>query len=143
MTIRGAALQPLTCIHDYTFNYTYHIHHFYILHIHIYICILCGRNAAYAEALQALRAPEVVLDLGAGTGLLAALCCKAHGCRAVACEVYDQCAQVARQVLMENGLGDRVKVVNKVASDLEARSTQEYKMYVILYIYDILYICVY
>ncbi|CAK9030387.1 unnamed protein product [Durusdinium trenchii] len=80
-----------------------------------------GRNAAYDAALRAVgRAPELVLDLGAGTGLLAALACQAHpSCRAVACEVYERCAHVAGLVLKENGLQERVKVVNKVASDLE------------------------
>ena len=34
---------------------------------------------------------------------------EAHPCRAVACEVYEQCAAVAKQVLSENGLSDRVK----------------------------------
>eukprot|EP00438_Fugacium_kawagutii_P016015 Skav233582 [mRNA] locus=scaffold2520:159161:160975:+ [translate_table: standard] len=78
-----------------------------------------GRNMAYAAALKASD-PHLVLDLGAGTGLLAALACKAHGnCSAVACEVYDQCAHVAELVLRENGLAERVKVVNKVASELE------------------------
>ncbi|CAK9046403.1 tRNA(Met) cytidine acetyltransferase TmcA, partial [Durusdinium trenchii] len=78
-------------------------------------------NAAYDAALRAVgRAPELVLDLGAGTGLLAALACQAHpSCRAVACEVYERCAHVAGLVLKENGLQERVKVVNKVASDLE------------------------
>jgi len=79
-----------------------------------------GRNMAYAAALKAQATPKLVLDLGAGTGLLAALACKAHeGTNAVACEVYDQCARVAQLVLKENGLAERVKVVNKVASDLE------------------------
>ncbi|CAE7637151.1 PRMT7 [Symbiodinium necroappetens] len=80
-----------------------------------------GRNEAYAAALRALPAPpELVLDLGAGTGLLAGLACQAFpSTRAVACEVYAACADVARQVLEENGLHQRVQVVNKVASDLE------------------------
>eukprot|EP00435_Cladocopium_sp_Y103_P039975 s971_g10.t2 len=79
------------------------------------------RNAAYAAALKASKKPELVLDLGAGTGLLAALACKAHGdgCKAVACEVYDQCAHVAELVLRENQLAEQVQVVNKVASELE------------------------
>ena len=80
-----------------------------------------GRNEAYADALRALSAPpQLVLDLGAGTGLLAGLACQASpSTRAVACEVYAACADVARQVLQENGLQQRVQVVNKVASDLE------------------------
>ncbi|CAE7287355.1 PRMT16 [Symbiodinium sp. CCMP2456] len=80
-----------------------------------------GRNEAYANALRALSAPpELVLDLGAGTGLLAGLACQEFpSTRAVACEVYAACADVARQVLEENGLHQRVRVVNKVASDLE------------------------
>ncbi|CAE8609682.1 unnamed protein product [Polarella glacialis] len=80
-----------------------------------------ARNEAYAAGLRAApQGTKLVLDLGAGTGLLAALACKAHpSSRAIACEVYAGCAAVARQVLEDNGLQERVKVVNKVASDLE------------------------
>ncbi|CAJ1334388.1 unnamed protein product, partial [Effrenium voratum] len=48
---------------------------------------------------------------------------QAHpACSAVACEVYDRCAEVAVRVLAQNGLSHRAKVVNKVASDLEVGS---------------------
>mmetsp|Transcript_49329 Transcript_49329/g.142957 ORF Transcript_49329/g.142957 Transcript_49329/m.142957 type:complete len:691 (+) Transcript_49329:24-2096(+) len=80
-----------------------------------------GRNRAYEEALRAVEGDRrLVLDLGAGTGLLALLACRAlPSAKAVACEVYGGMARLAECVVSANGLADRVRVANKLASDLE------------------------
>lgn len=87
------------------------------------------RNIAYQAGLQSLaeeaaaegkEAGGLVLDLGAGTGLLAMLACKAlPQSRAVACEVYGPMAELARQLVQVNGLTSRLKIIHKLASDLE------------------------
>eukprot|EP00929_Paragymnodinium_shiwhaense_P034922 TRINITY_DN18952_c0_g1_i1.p1 TRINITY_DN18952_c0_g1~~TRINITY_DN18952_c0_g1_i1.p1 ORF type:complete len:681 (-),score=95.16 TRINITY_DN18952_c0_g1_i1:480-2522(-) len=80
------------------------------------------RNTAYAEGLKASIPTDakLCLDLGAGTGLLAMMACRAQpGLRAVACEVYSACAKLAERVVEQNGLSDRIDVVSKVASDLQ------------------------
>lgn len=86
-----------------------------------------ARCGAYESALRATLAERpaasLVLDLGAGTGLLSMLACRANrGAHAVACEAYHACAQLAEQVVERNGLSDRIHVVNKIASDLELGS---------------------
>lgn len=78
-----------------------------------------ARNEAYDVALRSMPPASVVLDLGAGTGLLSLLACRAQHARAVACEIYGACASLAVRVVHENGMSDRVTVVQKAASDLE------------------------
>ncbi|CAE8608354.1 unnamed protein product [Polarella glacialis] len=78
------------------------------------------RNEAYNAALQAAPAARIILDIGAGTGLLAMLACQAlPGSTACACEVNADCAALAKQLVDLNGLTGRVEVVNKLSSDLE------------------------
>eukprot|EP00928_Gymnodinium_smaydae_P000008 TRINITY_DN10004_c0_g2_i1.p1 TRINITY_DN10004_c0_g2~~TRINITY_DN10004_c0_g2_i1.p1 ORF type:complete len:691 (+),score=141.47 TRINITY_DN10004_c0_g2_i1:86-2158(+) len=79
-----------------------------------------GRNEAYEAALRAAAPSRLVLDLGAGTGLLALLSCRVQPeSHAVACEVYGPMTELAQKIVHENGFSARLKVVNKLASDLE------------------------
>ena len=86
------------------------------------------RNKCYEDAIAKLmdnfrrvhgRAP-VVLDIGAGTGLLSMLCVK-HGAEfAFAAEMFDALATVAERVVADNGLEDRVMVIHARSSDIDA-----------------------
>ena len=81
------------------------------------------RNGAYRCGLESASriVPDeaIVLDVGAGTGLLSMLACQAMpSCRVVACEVSAPCAQLARQVIERNGMHDRISVVTSLATEL-------------------------
>jgi type I protein arginine methyltransferase len=69
------------------------------------------RVGAYARALERRVGPEtVVLDAGTGTGVLAALAARA-GARRVHAVDNSDVLDLARQVIRDSGLDDRVRVV--------------------------------
>lgn len=84
------------------------------------------RNEAYARALQNVIARErqrrgevLVLDIGAGSGLLSMLAARAGAGRVVACEMVDVIADQARAIVAHNGYAGRVDVVAAKSTRLE------------------------
>ena len=76
------------------------------------------RVTAYDRALRALVTPgAVVLDAGAGTGVLAMLAARAGAGRVIAVESMDV-ANLADALVAHNGLADRVEVVREDLRDL-------------------------
>jgi protein arginine N-methyltransferase 7 len=76
------------------------------------------RNQAYRRAIRAVVRPgDLVLDIGTGAGLLALLAAEAGAGLVVTCEMEPVIAAVARQIMVDNGVADRVRVV-------QAKSTQ-------------------
>jgi type III protein arginine methyltransferase len=76
------------------------------------------RNDAYRDAIRrVVRRGDPVLDIGTGAGLLALLAAQAGADLVVTCEAEPVVAAVARQVMLDNGVADRVRVV-------QARSDQ-------------------
>jgi predicted nicotinamide N-methyase len=87
------------------------------------------RTHAFQTALHALVEPgQLVLDIGAGSGLLAMMAVRAGARAAVSCELLEPLAHVARRIVAENGLSDRVSIVPKssfalsIGRDLPARA---------------------
>ena len=62
--------------------------------------------------LADLRAGEVFFDLGSGDGRTVIMAAKAFGARAVGVELREDLAKKALGTIHENGLGDRVTIVN-------------------------------
>lgn len=76
------------------------------------------RIEAFARAIAAtVREGDVVADVGAGTGVLAALAARAGARRVFAIE-RGPAAQVARRVIDDNGLGDVVEIVRADAREV-------------------------
>jgi tetratricopeptide (TPR) repeat protein len=84
------------------------------------------RNEAYQAAIERAirrfreehgRAP-LVLEIGAGSGLLSMMAARAGAEHVVACEMVGTVAEVAIAIVARNGLADRVTVHNKRSSDL-------------------------
>ncbi|MCW3846652.1 50S ribosomal protein L11 methyltransferase [Sphingomonas sp. LB-2] len=70
-----------------------------------------ARNDAYEMALlRAIRPGCKVLEIGAGTGLLAMMAARA-GAEVVTCEADPAIASAARDVVATNGYADRVRVL--------------------------------
>ena len=93
--------------------------------------IVCDslRNETYARALHRfIRPGMMVLEIGAGTGLLAMLAAKAGAARVITCEKEPLVAARAQAIIDHNGLADRVTVVPKeltkltVGTDLPRRA---------------------
>jgi SAM-dependent methyltransferase len=80
------------------------------------------RNEAYRLALKAVVKPgDVVLDMGAGTGILSIFAAQAGAARVYAVE-RSAVAAVARRMIARNGLAETITVIN---SDLEDANLPE------------------
>jgi type I protein arginine methyltransferase len=74
------------------------------------------RTRMYAEALrQAVRPGCVVLDIGAGTGILSLLACQ-HGAGRVYAVEPNDAIQVAQQMAAANGYADRITFIQDVST---------------------------
>lgn len=79
-----------------------------------------ARNLQFEAALQKLVKPDsVVLDIGAGTGLLSLLAARAGARHVIACEANPVLAGLAREVIKNNGYSDRIRVLNKSSLQID------------------------
>ena len=77
------------------------------------------RNAAYDAAIRRAITPEsLVLDIGAGGGLLALMAARAGARHVYACETRPLIAEKAREIVQANGLADRITIIAKHSSQL-------------------------
>jgi type II protein arginine methyltransferase len=70
-----------------------------------------ARNEAYARAIKAVAPGRRVLDIGAGSGLLAMIAARAGAASVVACERDPMLAQTAPEIVAANGLNGKVTVL--------------------------------
>lgn len=71
-----------------------------------------GRNRAYRRAIEAsVRPGDLVLDIGAGTGLLSMMAARAGAGHVYAVEAVPEIAAAARRIIRANGLADRITVI--------------------------------
>ncbi len=77
------------------------------------------RNEAYRQALaRAVKPGDIVLDIGAGTGILSVFAAQAGAARVYAVE-RTAIAGVARRMMKSNGVADRVEVVEDDLEDID------------------------
>lgn len=78
-----------------------------------------NRTTAWLQAVRAaVRAGDVVLDIGTGTGILAIAAAQAGARRVFAVEA-SSCAGVAERMAQENGVADRVEIVRGWSTQVE------------------------
>ena len=78
------------------------------------------RNDAYELALKRTIRPGMrVLEIGAGTGLLAMMAARAGAVEVITCEANPTVAETARGIIAQNGYDDRVSIVAKHSDDLK------------------------
>jgi predicted RNA methylase len=71
----------------------------------------------YAQAIRRVVRPEhLVLDVGAGSGLLSLICARAGARRIVACEGQPPIADAARRIVTKAGHDDAITVVPKMST---------------------------
>jgi type II protein arginine methyltransferase len=77
-----------------------------------------ARNAAFRRAIERHATRRTVLDIGAGSGLLAMIAARAGATHAFAVEANDALAETAREIVAANGLADRVTVLSAHSTKL-------------------------
>ena len=99
---------------NYFCSYSYLYHQKQMLMDHV-------RMRAYHNAIMSNRdlfEGKVVLDVGAGSGVLSLWCAKAGAKKVYACEFTDM-AKFAKSMVESNGLNDVVEVLQCSAEDLD------------------------
>ncbi len=69
------------------------------------------RNEAYEAAIRRAAPGKRVLDIGTGAGLLALMAARAGAAKVTTCETVAVIAERARQIIVANGMSDRIAVV--------------------------------
>ncbi|HEY4265873.1 MAG TPA: tetratricopeptide repeat protein [Micropepsaceae bacterium] len=69
------------------------------------------RNGAYEAAIRRAAPGKRVLDIGTGAGLLALMAARAGASKVTTCEAVSLIAERAREIIVRNGLSDRIGVV--------------------------------
>ncbi|MEM0990688.1 MAG: 50S ribosomal protein L11 methyltransferase [Pseudomonadota bacterium] len=83
-----------------------------------------NRNAAYKRAINNLVEPGMtVLEIGAGSGLLAMMAARAGAVHVYTIEADPVMATVARQTVERNGFGDRITVIDGFSTKMEVGDT--------------------
>ncbi|MCB9230888.1 MAG: tetratricopeptide repeat protein [Bacteroidia bacterium] len=86
---------------------------------HVEMLADTARNEAYDLALhKAVKPNHLVLDIGAGSGLLSMMAARAGAGQVVACEMVETLAQTAQEIVDLNGYAEKIKVLNLKSSSL-------------------------
>jgi len=79
------------------------------------------RNVAYDAAIRSAVTPATrVLDIGAGSGLLAMMAARAGAAAVASCEMNAAIAEAAAEIVEANGYGGQVTVLAKHSGEVEA-----------------------
>ena len=79
-----------------------------------------ARNDAYYQTiLRQVKKGDVVLDIGTGSGLLAMMAVKAGAKKVYACELVPALAEIAKQIVTDNGMSDQIEIFNMKSTALK------------------------
>ena len=79
-----------------------------------------ARNDAYDRALKnAVSSQTKVLDVGTGSGLLSMMAVRAGAQKVYGCEVVPEIAEVAKRVVADNGMQEKITVINKKSTSIK------------------------
>ncbi len=85
------------------------------------------RNDVYAKAIalniahftKKMQRSPIVLDVGAGTGLLSMMAKKSGAEQVVGCEMFSTMASVAERVVEDNGMSESVQIIAAKSTDID------------------------
>lgn len=77
------------------------------------------RNDAYFEGIKtAIQPGKLVLEIGAGSGLLSMMAAKLGATQVVACEAEPLVAKTATEIVKANGFADTITILSKISYDV-------------------------
>ena len=88
------------------------------------------RNGVYEKAIKACinaftkkyQRPPLVLDIGAGTGLLSMLAARHGAEQVIGCEMFGHMADIASQIVASNEMDDRVQIITAKSTEIDTES---------------------
>lgn len=81
---------------------------------HVQMVREAARNNAWRDAIERAVTPGMrVLDIGAGTGLLAMIAARAGAGQVFSCEANPAIADAAEEIVAANGFADRIRVLRQ------------------------------
>ena len=73
----------------------------------------------FADAIKiAVNEDDYVLEIGTGSGILSMIAASAGAEMVVSCESSKMISNIAKKVVSENGMSEKISVVNKNSKDL-------------------------
>ena len=83
------------------------------------------RNEAFDEAIRSVvESGDLVLDIGAGSGLLSMMAARAGAQKVVACELVEDLAMMARDITAANGFEGQINIVHSESQALKVGEGQ-------------------
>jgi len=76
------------------------------------------RNESYEAAIRRAVPGKRVLDIGTGSGLLALMAARAGAANVTTCESVGLIAARARDIIIKNGMSDRITVIPKKSAEM-------------------------
>ena len=83
------------------------------------------RNTAYRQAIEKACRDKVVLDIGTGSGLLAMMAARAGAQKIFGAEVVPEMAQIARQIIAQNGYAEQIHIFEAHSTTLQLGNEME------------------
>ncbi len=79
-----------------------------------------ARNEAYEQAIiNSVKPEQKILEIGTGSGLLSMMAVRAGATQVTTCELVPELAEIAEQIIADNGYQHQIKVVNKRSNELK------------------------
>nr|WP_255327622.1 MULTISPECIES: 50S ribosomal protein L11 methyltransferase [unclassified Prochlorococcus] len=100
---------------------------------HIAMMNDADRNRCYAEAInKAVKPNDLVLDIGAGAGLLSMMAAEAGASEVIACEMVIPIANKAQAIVRKNGFEDKIRLFGMKSTNVKIGKEMPQKADVII-----------